>query len=45
MIVLGLSGVFGHDPAACLVQDGIVVAAAGDFLIGFDENSNNSLLI
>lgn len=28
MIVLGLSGVFGHDPAACLVQDGIVVAAA-----------------
>jgi carbamoyltransferase len=26
MIVLGISGVFGHDPAACLVQDGRVVA-------------------
>ena len=28
MIVLGLSGVFGHDAAACLVAEGRVVAAA-----------------
>lgn len=28
MIVLGLSGVFGHDPAACLIRDGAIVAAA-----------------
>jgi carbamoyltransferase len=28
MIVLGLSGGYGHDASACLVRDGVIVAIA-----------------